>query len=151
MKRPAHWPIACAQAGLLMMAMLLFLPWLDLAEAADVVNPGPTTLSNVRMIDTLPAGVSYNSFAKTRGGSCAATTAHTITCDLASLDATRVWTIYLYTTVDPATLGAISNQASASANGLEPDLANNSGEESTLVDAAPAQLDQLISLSLMLR
>ena len=40
MKRPQHWPIACAQAGLLIVAMLLFLPWLDLAEAATpfVVN-----------------------------------------------------------------------------------------------------------------
>nr|MDQ2998291.1 hypothetical protein [Chloroflexota bacterium] len=40
MKQSPHWPIACAQAGLLLMAMLLFLPWLDLAEAATplIVN-----------------------------------------------------------------------------------------------------------------
>ena len=40
MKRSLHWPIACGQVCLLMVAMLLFLPWLDLAEAATplVVN-----------------------------------------------------------------------------------------------------------------
>src|SRR5215204_5276799 len=40
MKQSLHWPIACAQAGLLLMAMLMFLPWLDLAEAATplIVN-----------------------------------------------------------------------------------------------------------------
>ena len=34
MKRSQHWPLACTQASLLTIAMLLFLPWLDLAEAA---------------------------------------------------------------------------------------------------------------------
>ena len=77
----------------------------NLIYTIDVVNPGPTTLSNVRMIDTLPAGVIYNSYAETRGGSCGPTVGHTITCNLSSLDGNRVWTIYLYTTVDPATVG----------------------------------------------
>src|SRR4051812_30821247 len=40
MKQAPHWPLACAQASLLIVAMLLFLPWLDLAHAATplVVN-----------------------------------------------------------------------------------------------------------------
>jgi hypothetical protein len=90
------------------------------------------------MIDTLPAGVTYTNYAETRGGSCAPTAAHTITCDLASLDGNRVWTIYLYTMVDPVTIGTISNQASASAAGVDPVPTNNIGEENTVVNAAPA-------------
>src|SRR3954447_24500757 len=40
MKRSRYWPLAFAQACLLMAAMLMFLPWLDLAEAATpfIVN-----------------------------------------------------------------------------------------------------------------
>ena len=40
MKRSPHWRLACAQACLLMAAMLMFLPWLDFAHAATpfVVN-----------------------------------------------------------------------------------------------------------------
>jgi uncharacterized repeat protein (TIGR01451 family) len=126
----------------------------NLIYTIDVVNPGPTTLSNVQMIDTLPAAVTYNNYSETRGGSCAPTATHTITCDLASLDGNRVWTIYLYTTVDSVTVGTITNQASASANGVDPDPANNTGEEATSVTAAPAPgptLDQIIVLPLMLR
>ena len=120
----------------------------NLIYTIDVVNPGPTTLSNVRMIDTLPAGVTYNNYAETRGGSCSPTAAHTITCNLASLDGNRVWTIYLYTTVDPATVGTIANQASASATGIDPDVANNAGEESTSVTAAPAASFSVASIEI---
>src|SRR5215212_8943018 len=40
MKRSLQWPLAWTQVCLLMVAMLLFLPWLDLAEAATplIVN-----------------------------------------------------------------------------------------------------------------
>jgi uncharacterized repeat protein (TIGR01451 family) len=124
----------------------------NLIYTIDVVNPGPTTLANIRLIDTLPDGVIYNNYAETRGGSCATTAAHTITCDLASLDGNRVWTIYLYTTVDSATVGAISNHASASTTGVDPEPANNEMDESTNVTAAPAPaLDPIISLPIVLR
>jgi uncharacterized repeat protein (TIGR01451 family) len=120
----------------------------SLIYTIDVVNPGPAALSNVRMIDTLPAGVTYNSYAETRGGACAVTAGHTITCNLASLDGNRVWTIYLYTTVEPATAGTIVNQASASTNGVDPAPANNAGEETTSITAAPAASFSAASLGI---
>src|SRR4051812_19791007 len=104
MKQAPHWPLACAQASLLIVTMLLFLPWLDLAHAATPLVVNST-------LDQADAAVG-NGICASAAGVC--------------------------TLVDTATVGAIANQASASATGVDPDPSNNTGQEATTVTAAPA-------------
>ena len=101
----------------------------------DVRNTGPAVASALHFSDTLPAGVTYANYSETRGGTCAQA-GGTVTCDLATLNNGFVWTIYLYLTVNVATSGLITNNATVSGH-ADPSLANNSATEPTTVTPAP--------------
>jgi uncharacterized repeat protein (TIGR01451 family) len=111
-------------------------PGSSLIYTIDVYNPGPATLTNVVLTDNLPAGVTYTGFAETRGGSCGHV-GGVVTCDLGALDGNLVWTMYIYTTVNPTAAGTIVNTASVTASGSDPNPANNVATESTTVTPQP--------------
>lgn len=98
----------------------------------DVRNGGPSIASGVTLVDTLPAGVIYTNYAETRGGSCTHV-GSTLSCNLNSLRSGFVWTIYIYTTVNPVTGGMVTNSAVAGAAGADLDTTNDHDDISTVV------------------
>lgn len=96
----------------------------------DVYNPGPTTAADLKLTDTLPAGIGYINAYENRGGSCAQADG-TVTCRLDSLDGNRVWTVYIM--VRPIIAGLLNNTPSISASNPDPNPVNNSASESTQV------------------
>jgi uncharacterized repeat protein (TIGR01451 family)/CSLREA domain-containing protein len=108
----------------------------SLIYTVDVRNSGPATATGVTLVDTLPAGVTYTNYAETRGGSCAYA-AGVLSCNLDSLKPNFVWTIYIYTTVNPSTSGVVSNNATAGAAGGDTLPANDSASASTTVTPLP--------------
>jgi len=104
----------------------------SLIYTIDVRNGGPSTATGITLVDTLPAGVTFTNYAETRGGSCAHV-GGTVICNLNSLKSGFVWTIYLYTTVNPTTAGAIINSATAGAAGADLDPSNDHTSVTTTV------------------
>ncbi len=98
----------------------------------DVRNGGPSIATGVTLIDTLPADVTLNNYAETRGGSCVHAGV-TVSCSLNSLKPNFVWTIYLYVTVKPTASGTISNHAVAGAAGADTNTANDQASVDTSV------------------
>ncbi len=103
-----------------------------LIYTVDVRNSGPSTATGLTLVDILPEGVTYTNYAETRGGSCAHV-AGVVSCNLNSLKANFVWTIHVYTTVNPTTSGSISNSATAGAAGGDTLPANDQASEQTTV------------------
>lgn len=112
-------------------------PGAGLIYTIDVLNPGPSTLTDLQLVDTLPADVVYSNYAETRGGTCSHA-AGIVTCDLASLDGNRVWTVYLYTTVKPDAAGSLLNTVTVTSDATDPNTSNNSDSETTAVTALPS-------------
>ncbi|MFL5801814.1 MAG: Calx-beta domain-containing protein, partial [Roseiflexaceae bacterium] len=109
----------------------------SLIYTIDVRNSSPSIATGITLIDTLPAGVSFNNYAETRGGSCLHASG-VLTCGLTSLRSGFVWSIYLYVTVNPTTSGTISNSAVAGAAGADPSPANDGANETTSVTPLPS-------------
>jgi uncharacterized repeat protein (TIGR01451 family) len=109
----------------------------SLIYTVDVRNSGSSTATGLTLVDTLPAGVTYTNYAETRGGSCVHT-AGVLSCSLNSLKPNFVWTIYIYTIVNPTTSEPLSNSASAGAAGGDTLPANDQASEQTTVTPLPA-------------
>lgn len=107
-----------------------------LTYTIEVTNAGPDAATGVTLIDSLPASVTFDS-ANPSQGSCAQS-GQTITCELGSIasGATAAVTI----NVTPQTAGTISNNASATANENDTNLANNTASEATTVTTAQVDL-----------
>jgi uncharacterized repeat protein (TIGR01451 family)/CSLREA domain-containing protein len=109
----------------------------SLIYTIDVRNSGPVVAAGITLVDTLPAGVIFNNYAETRGGSCAHA-GGVLTCGLTSLRSGFVWSIYLYLTVNPTTVGTISNSAVAGAAGADLNPANDGANLTTSISPLPS-------------
>ncbi len=103
----------------------------------DVRNGGPAVATGVTLVDTLPAEVSFNNYAETRGGSCVQAGV-AVSCSLDGLKPGFVWSIYLYVTVSPTASGTISNSAVAGAAGADTNTANDQASVDTSVTPLPS-------------
>jgi uncharacterized repeat protein (TIGR01451 family) len=100
----------------------------NLVYAVTVTNFGPSTATNVRMTDTLPAGVSYVSASPgcTQGGGV-------VTCNLGTMNPSTAQGVQI--TVVPTASGTLGNTANAVSDVADPATANNSATVSTVVTA----------------
>ncbi len=85
-----------------------------------VSNNGPNTANNVTLVDTLPAGVTFQSATPSQG-SCSGTT--TITCDLGATFNGGTASVEILVVTSGA--GTITNTASVSADETDPFPGNN--------------------------
>jgi len=84
-----------------------------------VTNNGPSDASNVQVVDTLPAGVTFVS-----ASTGCTEAAGVVTCDVGDLASGDSATITIQVTA-PTTLGMITNSAEVSADEYDPDMDNN--------------------------
>lgn len=97
-------------------------------------NAGPDAATDVVVTDTLPAGVTYDSFsAYPETGTCSEA-AGVVTCEVATLGAFEAAYFYLYVT-SPSSSGTVTNNASVTSDGADTDtdLSNNEAEATTEV------------------
>ena len=86
----------------------------------QVRNNGPSAATNVRVVDTLPTGLAYDS-ATLSGGTCttsgSSATTTTVTCDIASLAVNDTATITIRARPEASLLGTtVTNSATASSD-----------------------------------
>ncbi|RKZ80003.1 MAG: hypothetical protein DRR19_24215, partial [Candidatus Parabeggiatoa sp. nov. 1] len=109
-----------------------------------VSNAGPDAASNVQVVDTLPADVSFVSASGT-DWTCSEASG-TVTCELASLAVGAADPITINVTA-PSTAGELTNQATVSAATADLDTANNSASEATTIDTAAPSAQANLSLT----
>lgn len=112
----------------------------NLTYTITVSNNGPDAASNVTVVDTLPASVSFVSSTPTQG-SCSGTT--TVTCNLGGIANGANATVTLV--VSPGTAGTLTNTATVSATETDPNATNNSATASTTVNGVDADLAVSVS------
>src|SRR5207245_1280740 len=95
-------------------------------------NAGPSAAGSVRLVDNLPAGVTFDSATPSQG-TCQQASG-TVTCDLGSISSASNATATI--TVRPQAIGSVTNQASVSANVTDPNAADNSASASMTVNPA---------------
>jgi uncharacterized repeat protein (TIGR01451 family) len=91
---------------------------------------GPSTTSGVKVVDTLPSGVTLVSATPTNG-SCSGTT--TISCGLGILPGAASATVDVVVKVAPSTTGTLTNAATVSAATSDPNASNNTATAATTV------------------
>jgi uncharacterized repeat protein (TIGR01451 family) len=104
-----------------------------------VTNAGPSNAANASLSDTLPAGTTFVSLSSPAGWSCttpAVGAGGTVNCTNASLAPGGSAVFTLTVAIAPATVGTISNTATVSSASTDPNPANNSDTETTLVTSA---------------
>jgi uncharacterized repeat protein (TIGR01451 family) len=102
-----------------------------LTYTLTVTNSGPDPSINTSVTDTLPASVSLISVTPSVG-SCANTTI--LTCSLGTLASGATATVTIV--VQPTATGVLTNAATVTTGGNDPDTSNNSAEASTVVGTA---------------
>ena len=100
-----------------------------LTYTVNVTNSGPSPATNVTLIDTLPAGVT---FVSASGATCDEVSG-VVTCNLGSLANGALATITIVVT--PTTTTPLTNVVTVSASESDPTPANNSDSEGTVVEA----------------
>lgn len=108
----------------------------NLTYFLNVTNHGPTRATNVTVTDDLDANVTFVS-ATSEHGTCAHTTP-TVTCELGTMEPGATVNVTLIVRSDQP--GAYLNQASATSDDPDPDLANNTALESTNATPQPADI-----------
>jgi uncharacterized repeat protein (TIGR01451 family) len=106
-----------------------------LVYTVSINNAGPEDATNVVVTDTLPAGVTFDS---TNG--CAEDPGGLPTCSLGTIPAGGSAMFTIEVTVDPGTVGVITNQASVTSDAGDPNPGNNSTMEDTTVEPPRADL-----------
>lgn len=96
----------------------------------SVNNNGPDDATGVTVVDTLPAGVAFQSASATQG-SCTQL-GSIVTCTLGNMPASASATVNIALSA-PFTVGTINNSATVSADQADPITTNNTSIESTLV------------------
>ena len=97
-------------------------------------NAGPSAASNVRIVDSLPAGVALSTVTQTQG-SCASPTASSVQCSFGTLAPGQSATVTLV--VKPSAAGTIVNSVTVAGNESDPAAGNNTATASTTVNPAP--------------
>ncbi|HEX6086995.1 MAG TPA: DUF11 domain-containing protein [Thermoanaerobaculia bacterium] len=107
-----------------------------------LTNLGPSTASNVSLVDTFPTGATYSSFTQTGGPAFACVpSATTLTCTRATLDPAAPATFDITFSVPvTAPVGTITNTATVSSTTPDPVPENNSASALTGIGIAPADL-----------
>jgi uncharacterized repeat protein (TIGR01451 family) len=117
----------------------------NLSYRLTAMNNGPATATNVMVVDTLPAGVTFISSSSTQG-SCSGTS--TVTCAVGTLSAGSNAVITI--TVTPTLQGQLVNNASISGSETDFDTTNNTASLTTLIQpaaATPTMLDSNLTVS----
>ncbi len=96
-----------------------------------VTNKGPSDAQEVKLLDTLPAGLAYVS----AGGASCEAAGQAVTCTLGTMTAGSSVTVEL--TTQPAGLGSYTNTAVVSSTTPDPDTGNNSSEATVKVVPVP--------------
>ncbi len=112
----------------------------QLTYTLSVVNNGPSSATGVTVVDTLPTGITYQSATTTQG--TVSQSGNTVTASVGPLAGGATATVTILVTVDPATLGTITNVATVTGNETETNTANNQDDEPTQVQA---QIDLTIA------
>ena len=94
-----------------------------------VTNAGPDTAGDVRVTDTLPAGVTFLSV--TPSDQCGYDSSGTVTCDVGEISSSGTATVTVM--VNTTAAGTIANTAAVSSASQDPNTANNSDSEQTSV------------------
>lgn len=111
-----------------------------LTYTLDVENLGPDPALNVKLTDTLPASVTFDSVSSTQG-SCSFS-GRTVDCDLGTLQSGGTAQVQIDVIVNDLDQDrTILNTAQVSSDGTEMDESNNSALERTSVDAVPPLAD----------
>jgi uncharacterized repeat protein (TIGR01451 family) len=109
-----------------------------LSYTVTVTNLGPGSATGVALSDVLPAGVTFGSAT----APCSAPVGGTVACNLGVLASGGSATVVIVVT--PNAAGAITNTASVSAGGVDPNTANNTAARGTTVTTkAQAETDML--------
>lgn len=99
------------------------------AWTATVTNNGVSTARNVRIEDTVPAGVHISSVSGSGGGSCVAGAPgdpfQPATCSFGNLAAGASRTMTVNVTVDPNTVGTLHNDVRGLSDTFDPNTDNN--------------------------
>ncbi|GAB4185553.1 MAG: hypothetical protein Tsb002_09400 [Wenzhouxiangellaceae bacterium] len=111
-----------------------------LSYTVTVNNAGPQAAQNVIVNDVLPTGVT---FVSTTG--CANDPSGVPNCNLGTIAAAGSAQYTINVTVNAATAGTITNNATVSSTTTDPNGANNSTSEDTLV--TPPQADLVLTIS----
>jgi uncharacterized repeat protein (TIGR01451 family) len=101
----------------------------QLTYSIVVTNNGPGSASSVQLTDSLPASVQFVSATST-AGNCAQT-GSMVACNLGDLSNGSSVTVTI--TVTPKKVGTITNTAQVSSISLDPNPANNTDTEETVV------------------
>ncbi len=104
----------------------------------DVANGGPSGAHNVKVVDTLPAGVTFVSASGGATWSCAySIITNKVTCDLTGTLAAGASAATITVTVKaPNEPEVLSNSATVSSTTIDPVAANNTDTETTTVNAS---------------
>ncbi len=105
----------------------------QLTYTLSVMNNGPSTATGVTVVDTLPAGITYQSATATQG--TVNRSGNTVTANVGQLASGASATVTILVTVDPATRGRITNEATVTGNETETNPNNNRDDEPTEVQA----------------
>jgi uncharacterized repeat protein (TIGR01451 family) len=102
-----------------------------LTYTLKVMNNGPDTVTNVRLIDTIPQGVDLVSVTPSQGPGCTGT--ESVSCNLGRLVPGKAGSVSLIVDVNPDMSRVLSNAATVTADQTDPIPANNSARTVTRV------------------
>ena len=103
----------------------------QLTYTLSVSNNGPSPATGVTVVDTLPAGVSYQSSSASQG--TVSQSGNTVTANVGSLASGGSATVTIVVTVNPDTRGTLTNEATVSGNETDTNPGNNSDDEPTQI------------------
>ncbi len=99
---------------------------------ANTTSGGPFPISNVQVVDVLPAQVRYVSHIITKG-TCTVS-GQTVTCNIGNMDANETVTITI--TVEAVAAGTARNEATVTSTEFDPDIPNNTDDATTTIEQA---------------
>lgn len=123
----------------------------NLTYTVNVTNNGPDSATGVKLIDTLPAGVTFISATASQGTCIYA--GGKVTGDLGTINAGSGATVTIV--AQQTAGGTITNEANVSSNNVDPNMGNNTAAESTTViikvaiDIKPGSYPNAINLGSM--